>query len=498
MKHIDTKNLLRTLKISKTWHTRLSDCPGIWSTIRIQGHLGFTEADLAQLAKISHHVENLELLDITDKHFCEGALVQIMRGTYKKLEKLEICDCKIQNISNLILAVSRVASTLTKLDISDRENLPLIPFGTVLWMCQNLREFRYSHKVVYSKQSLGSFGTPFMSSLTHLELCMRGFRGDCLEEILPRCQKLRFLTLDGCRSSTFSLIHRCCPDLEILVFNQFHYQWTKSLLDDNSATRKGLRYAIVNLDDLSEFVPYLNEHRETIEELGISMNFFDNGSGFRDLGELSNLKRLEISYTDAHATLASLLQKSPSVESLTLIGCDLRNVGIISAIETFKHLNNLKMVNKCDIIYEDMQHLLQSFAQPLDGQRLKDIALIEGSFMDDALLHMLLDIRSLTNITLSYCRRLTPQGINSFCENLSRLPDFHTFVMLGLRCVTDSTLACLYNVKTLKNVTLDSLAAITPGAVQALKHATNAKIDCSDCYEASFAVDTSDSEEEED
>ena len=94
MTRLDSTTLLRSLDISKTWETiLLRECTEVWSLSKItmDGYDGFTQADLEKLTKVSEHVVDLELRNLTDNHLCDNILIQIMRGTFKKLKSIIIC-----------------------------------------------------------------------------------------------------------------------------------------------------------------------------------------------------------------------------------------------------------------------------------------------------------------------------------------------------------------------------------------------------------------------
>ena len=408
---------------------------------------------------------------------------------------------------------------MTKLDLSDHDDLPLLPIGTVLWMCPNLKQFRYSHKIIFPSQSIGTLGTSSLTSLTVLELSFRGFRGNCLETIIPRCPKLRVLILDQCRSSTLSLIQEHCHNLKYLVFNHYNadYSWMEYdkegqdySSESNEQEKGGLQHIIINLYDLDYFIPLLNQHRHTIKKLEMSLNIFDAGHGqdFSTLaGELTRLDHLEISYTEAPHIVMTLLEKTPFIESLYFINSDLCDDNMITAITQLKYLKALHISNKCDMLIGDIQRLLHHFAskaaedngsssqqqQQHQGQTLQEIRLHDCNFINDDLVMSLLDIPSLTKIQLGTCRRVTSRGMNMFLQYLYRLPMINE-LSIANRLVTRSGLAYLHNVKTLKKVKLIEIEGVTHEDINELRDAIDGQV----IYDHQFGFIQGESDMEED
>ncbi|KAI8147765.1 hypothetical protein BJV82DRAFT_664127 [Fennellomyces sp. T-0311] len=453
MDHLDIKERLTTLMVSKSWRTRLSGYPSIWSNVCIDARDRFEQFKFLDMAQISHHITNLQLCYLGSDH-CEQMLLQMIAGSFNRLRTLHIRSCKYET-TNLYIALSRVASTLKELEITCYTGkYPLIPFGTILLACRSLEKFHYSHKVVYDSASIGKLAKFHNLSLVDLKLDLMSLDGSDLEAILRHCPKLRRLTIFGCQSHALNIIRRNCPDLEFLSFN---YDVEEDMVSKTKLSN-GIYHFAVNVRNLDDVAPILMDHRETLEKLDMTLDFpAGDGDPFASLESLDNVRSLVITDTNAPDAFASLLRKLPALEILYVVGCNLCSPAMTTAMGQLCNLDNITLL-ECDATVSDMCALFRNFSR---RGKLYKIDLNHNDFCDDTVLQGLLEIRSLQHIDIGWSDQITNEGIDRFCKGLQQLPYMEKVFFNGLH-FTDTTLQHLSGIPSLKYLNLYAVHGTTP------------------------------------
>ncbi|KAI9484908.1 hypothetical protein BDB00DRAFT_933335 [Zychaea mexicana] len=504
MDHLPIYNLAQALQVCRDWRDRMSVYPKPWASIYLmESGIGCSEKgdEINSVMNVLPHVSrNVEKIHITclESEQCEKLFSMIIKGTFNRLQRLQLAICTTSNYCRFMLALWQTKDTLQELCIvTVDENSPVAPIGVILSTCRNLQRLECrQHRITATADGIGAVSTSRPSSLLELDLAFAQIDTAVLAPILRCCRKVRKLNIHSCQIEAIDLMRAFCPDVKSFTINVTAHD-TPSTEEDNqhiisssSASKRttepsmGLTHIMMHLTQertADKPIRLLTDNSNTLNNLSLTLpidnipNLVQHWSPLRSL-VFSKLIRLDVTFgvvlSDVVATV--IRHGCPILEELFIGNTESISLDIFQAISQLRRLKDLKLAEIPYVNEQGMIQMFESFAGRQQGQEractLRAIELSGSEFeVSDAILQALADIPSLERIYMSELTTMDRYAFDRFARKLrERSPPIHTLHLSDLECVSEEAIIDLSAVESLRSVELFGLRHVTSQSIEKL------------------------------
>ncbi|KAI9488211.1 hypothetical protein BDB00DRAFT_60907 [Zychaea mexicana] len=223
------ENLFECMNVSPSWRYRIARSPSLWQQVTVIGDA--TKHDLIpklQQSSIAAYIRQYKIIDGSEKEYSQSADL-IVSGCLTRLQSLAIhggqqyCFYDDSNSNNILQSIQHLRNTLTELELTwygrDLSSSHLPRLSSLLSGCPSLRRLRVDMPAIRAndggdnEKETGDTLPLFLSSinddehgwkLTHLQWLIGSRKATAHEfaSILDTCPALTYLKLDSCKEPT--------------------------------------------------------------------------------------------------------------------------------------------------------------------------------------------------------------------------------------------------------------------------------------------------------
>ncbi|KAG2222013.1 hypothetical protein INT45_006713 [Circinella minor] len=486
------------IHVARIWAQRTLDCASAWKTFSADGN----RVDNQVAAKTEHIAGHIEKLRInTSNKMVRSKYIQCMRnGLFKRLHSLTLTGCCTENLRPSAFALStalwQTRTTLRCFEIHIDDDFNKITLADILLVCDRVTDLTYiTHNTLVDvrDQDLSALHNESLPLLS-LEIKSSNITKQTVKTVLQRYTQLRRLVINGCDSSAIDPIDQyATSNLEILGFNsrnipklassQQQHQQQQYYAYQQSISSTGMRkiYAMNNdqrrIVHISTFFPIIYKNRKTLETVSVCLSdltrdeaqeIISTYDDFRlenvvDItfwstprmqrlllqsipDTITTLKHVTIRYSEDASDIYRALLRLPPLETLRILSVDTTGLEKQCIIELFEQYAQLSE-SSC-------------------GSSLKTVSLWHGDLVDDTVLNVLGDIKTLHHVTLWDLHSVTTQGLHDLMKKLHN--QLTCIDIKAMSAVTDNVISELGGSKTLTTIGLDGLPKVTNRGIRAL------------------------------
>ncbi|KAI9268002.1 hypothetical protein BDA99DRAFT_504586 [Phascolomyces articulosus] len=507
------------MRVSKIYCYRTLNCAGAWKTL--SANESREDSQIAvMMESISGHIEKLRI-NTPNKAVCSKYLQCMRNGLFKRIRSLTMTGCCTGDLRSsafvLSTALWQARSTLRYFEIHIDDDFNKVTLTDILLVCSNITDLTYiAHNTLVDLRDQDLIGLHNENlPLASLEVKSSNITKQTVKTILQRYIQLRRLVINGCDSSVIDSIDQYATEnLEILGYNtrnvptlQSQQQQQLSLppsppLDDYTQNQdikqmdvtRGLRKIIAMNNDqgrmvhTSTFFPIIYKNRKSIETISISLTDLirdevqDINSAYPDFrlnrltditfwptprlqrlllqsipSTITTLKHVTIRYSEDASDIYRMLLRLPPLETLRILSVDTTGLEKQCLVELFERYAQLSESSHGSV-------------------SLKTVSLWHGDLVDDTVLSVLGDIKTLHHVTLWDLHSVTTQGLQDLMKKLYN--QLTCIDIKAMSAVTDIVVAELGGSDTLTTIGLDGLPKVTNQGIRALidKKVSNPKL----------------------
>ncbi|KAI9275812.1 hypothetical protein BDA99DRAFT_196481 [Phascolomyces articulosus] len=319
------------------------------------------------------------------------------------------------------------------------------------------------------------------NSLKNLELKSSiKITGKDIQNLIPRCPQLQRLVMHGCCPTVFyPIIKYSPPGLKIFGYNPLPGSPVPELQPTTPLGNEyqGLQILYVFNEEgslpINDVLLLLYNNRTTLTTLHVGMSVPSPHTSVYDITcpdfKLENL--VHLSFWGSSQIQDILFQKIQDLNALTTLNGE----NIYSLEPCFKNVKRLSSLISLNINHVDypvkQDHTVQFFdmfssRSKIGLPSLQEIALHNVPGVNDTILNVMGDIKTLQVVTLGGLRQISTAEINTFIQKLGCQLSRIRFV--GMKTVTDDTIIGLCMSSNLATVDLESLEKVTRNSLQYL------------------------------
>ncbi|KAI9274715.1 hypothetical protein BDA99DRAFT_591345 [Phascolomyces articulosus] len=473
--------------VNKVWRQHVFDCIG---KLRLEHLFVKGKKEDKMLAKaapyFAHHTRAL-IFDTSDAEICGTYLKYMAYGYFTRIWLLKTTDNAAQvlkqNSGLLSSAFYQTRHTMIRLDLHIGESHEdAVTLTDLLLAFPNLKEMNYESDVTLVSHSIGDLSNLDQhDSLTNLFLkAGHIFQGNDINGILQRCPKLYRFIIDGGDTNVLDSVKDNAPNLKIFAFNPGKgINAIRRLSLDFKDEVSGLSVLVAHSVNARviptlRLLPLIYKNRDTLTTLHVNVS---------DLSE-EELHQVKTTYPDFKFQGMESLRFPylPRIQEIlfgaTYDTTTLKSLAIshIYNMKTFiKSLERLSSFDSLGIMHvrspieqSDFYKLLEILARHSEPglPSLNSIILQNVAGLNDTMLYVLGNIKTLWSVSLSDLKDVTAEGLSNFIQKMGdQLRDVKLF---NLNIVTDTTLKALCDCNSLDTVELDDLQRVTKSGVDHL------------------------------
>ncbi|KAI8145610.1 hypothetical protein BJV82DRAFT_711770 [Fennellomyces sp. T-0311] len=464
------------LSISKAWRERTLCCEQLWRDLSVCG-------DPASICLFNimpyfaHHVQHLKV-NSTLKGAPSILFEHMKNGLFVKIESLEMSEDSTQNLRKEYATAVSVAfwetrRTLTTLHLDFSSSQDPIKLAEILTACCSVVKLTYV--AGYAMSTLVGDFTLLRNdhSLASLQLSLRTITGADIQVLLQRCQQLRRLVMNGCDSTVLNSINLHAPNLEILGYNHKHQ--IQELQEKVPNSISGLQRIYTHYDGVairaSQILPLLYKNMATLVEIYSNISVIPQNEFQQFSITYTNLKFQKLNrltFWCLQGIQELMLRAICGTETLTYlrIGSIYGLQDVANVMMKIPPLTELHISHTYTITYSSsLITLFRKYAKLSETQSsLQIVAFHYCSEITDTVLASLADIKTLRVVTFCKLDNVTGEGINEFFYKVDK--GLTSVTLIELDAVTDNHMATVGELKNLQQVKLSKLSYVTVQGVR--------------------------------
>ncbi|KAI8150000.1 hypothetical protein BJV82DRAFT_6468 [Fennellomyces sp. T-0311] len=465
---LPTEYRLRSLQVSKTWRKKVLECARAWRECN-----DYDVTDASMIAQVAPHVKHLTIGTGNEQTWSDY-LISIMEGHFTKIRSFHLTVKFLpskENIDSTMVALSRMDSTLTKLELNlgGTQNTP-ITLSHVLLAFPRLKSLIYTT----TSRLVESIGNTSLLDENHelvdMELDSKYIAGKDILPLLQKCRHMRRLLLNGCNTTVLHAVDMSCPALEILGYNTRGNHVPELTQPTRQRTTFGLREFYTKNGSDPEFaaiiLPLIRKNMATLKTVYMNISAWglhELSSMYADL-RLDSVDKLTFWGDDSGIIQPLILRSISSCTTLSHLSVSASHdiPGLVDALTALPRLESLELSHIWSSVgCTYLVRLFDAYAEDTRNIRpFRTISLGYCYVVTDAVLAALSKIRSLENITLSNLRNVSTRGIDAFMNELSNTGTAN-ISLIEMDSIMDDQLIALGKMERLRSINLDELKNVT-------------------------------------
>ncbi|KAG2226405.1 hypothetical protein INT45_000573 [Circinella minor] len=426
LKYLEMNDIINCMKVSRSWHRSVLNCPSSFREWRIlpgkEELKDYDETEYGFLKQLSDHIWCLDLFLQYEQPTQQKIINLLATVMFRHLRsfRLYCTDVNGESLQNLLRGAG---SSLEELFISFGDPFAFLPndndrkmlLSEITEYCPNLKKLTYDTPGI-----LEYYGGPMLTQLTELRIYGSEVEPEEVECILMDMPGIRELSIGHCKSIVLRVLYKLGDNLRYISLNPDRFQPDNmfSLINDGnnnntvSSTRKYDRMLDVHYCmriTAALLLPLLHKHKQT-EALTVNVtasepNNVEKWRSFADFGS-SYMRYMKFGFTsDTEEIFASAVRNCPNLQEFEMRECSPTHI-MYSALCSLVGLKRFVITNdmeepKTPVDDRNLRAFFEHHATLGDRSTLEEVSLHYTDSVEASTIQILSKIKSLKVIDLA-------------------------------------------------------------------------------------------------